>query len=109
MREVLSNEEALAARVYQFPTSAIKVSGRKINYYDFLTTTENADCRRAVERIGSRVDLDEISALIDDTPYISELQKEFYRRYVTARFERILQPSMELAQRQTGPTMQQSF
>lgn len=44
MREVLSNEEALAARVYQFPTSAIKVSGQKINYYDFLTTTEDADC-----------------------------------------------------------------
>lgn len=109
MREVLSNEKALAARVYQFPTSAIKVSGRKINYYDFLTTTENADCRRAVERIGSRVDLDKICALIDNTPYISELQKEFYRRYVAARFERILQPSMELAQRRTGPTMQQSF
>ena len=109
MREVLSDEKALAARVYQFPTSAIKVSGRKINYYDFLTTTENADCRRAVERIGSRVDLDKIGALIDNTPYISELQKEFYRRYVAARFERILQPSMELAQRRTGPTMQQSF
>lgn len=109
MREVLSDEKALAARVYQFPTSVIKVSGRKINYYDFLTTTENADCRRAVERIGSRVDLDKIGALIDNTPYISELQKEFYRRYVAARFERILQPSMELAQRRTGPTMQQSF
>ena len=109
MREVLSDEKALAARVYQFPTSAIKVSGRKINYYDFLTTTENADCRRAVERIGSRVDLDKIGALIDNTPYISELQKEFNRRYVAARFERILQPSMELAQRRTGPTMQQSF
>lgn len=31
--------------------------------------------RRAVERIGSRVDLDEIGELIDDIPYISELQK----------------------------------
>lgn len=109
MKEVLSNENALAARVYQFPTSAIKLSGRKINYYDFLTTTENADCRRAVERIGARIDLNQVSGLIESTPYISELQKIFYQRYVAARFERILQPAMELAQRRSGPAMQQSF
>lgn len=36
MNEVLTNEDALHARIYQYPTSAIKQSDRKINYRDFL-------------------------------------------------------------------------
>ena len=35
MKKVLANEAELHARVFQFPTSAIKLKGRKINYYDF--------------------------------------------------------------------------
>lgn len=109
MREVLSNEDALAARVYQFPTSAIKQAGRKINYYDFLTATDDADCHNAIERIVSRIDLDEIGVLIADTPHLSELQKDFYLQYITARFDRILQPAMEMVVKHQGPTMKQSF
>lgn len=37
MQAVLTNEAELHARVFQFPTSAIKLNGRKINYYDFIT------------------------------------------------------------------------
>lgn len=106
MREVLSCEDALAARVYQFPTSAIKQGGRKINYYDFLGTTDNMDCREAVKRIVPRIDMEQIGAFIADTPYIPDLQKEFYQRYLTARFERILQPAMEMAMERKGPTTQ---
>ena len=36
MEQVLVNEDRMNARIYQFPTSAIKLNGRKINYYDFL-------------------------------------------------------------------------
>ena len=96
MREVLTNENELNARVFRFPTSAIKQNGRKINYYDFLTKNENADCDAALKRIYGKMDMEKIRAFIDDVPYISDLQKRFYNRYITARFDMILQPAYEI-------------
>ena len=40
--------------------------------------------------------MEEISAFIDDVPYITELQKAFYKRYINARYELILQPALEM-------------
>lgn len=92
MQQVLTDETALHARVYQFPTSAIKQNGRKINYYDFLMAAENQDCSKAIKRIVPNIRLNKISAFIDKVPYISDLQKDFYKRYISARYELILYP-----------------
>ncbi len=97
MREVLTNEDALNARVFQFPTSAIKENGRKINYYDFLMSAEHKDCSEALERIVPRIDLHRISDFIETVPYLTDLQREFYRAYITARYEKILKPAFEMA------------
>ena len=96
MRDILADENLMNARIFQFPTSAIKQNGRKINYYDFLTAGEYDECNAAVERIVPRINMQEISDVINDTPYISELQKEFYRRYIEARFDLILQPAFDM-------------
>lgn len=91
MENVLNNADDLNARVYQFPTSAIKENNRKINYFDFLTNCSDDNCIEAVKRITERINLDDINAFIDDVPYISELQKEFYKKYISARYEKILE------------------
>ncbi len=90
MRSVLENEDELNARVYQFPTSALKINNRKINYYDFISSGENDACTSALKRILPRIDIKKIYELIDNTPYITDLQKEFYKKYITARYEKIL-------------------
>ena len=90
MNSVLTNEDELNARIYQFPTSALKINNRKINYYDFISSRENADCVAALERILPRIDMDKLYDLIENTPYITELQKEFYKKYIEARYEKIL-------------------
>lgn len=97
MNDILTDENALNARIYQFPTSALRQNRKKINYYDFLRTTENTDCRKAVKRVVPRVNLAEIDAFIDDVPYITVLQKAFYKCYIEARYEQILQPALEIA------------
>ena len=97
MASVLENEDMLNARVYQFPTSAIKLGSRKINYYDFLTSQSDADCQDALRRICPNVDMAQINSFIDSVPYITDLQKRFYKKYISARYELILQPSLELA------------
>ena len=96
MQEVLLNEDAMNARVFQFPTSAIKQHDRKINYYDFLTKAEYIDCNAALKRTYDRVDMAEFREFINDVPYISDKHKEFYTRYITARFEMILHHAYEI-------------
>ncbi len=90
MKEVLTNKDALNARVYQFPTSAIKISDKKINYYDFIKSKNNDACNKALARILPRIDLVSINNFIDSVDYLSDLQKEFYKAYIKARYEIIL-------------------
>lgn len=96
MQEVLAHQEAMHARVFQFPTSAIKLHDRKINYYDFLTKTEDQNCSAAVKRIHDRIDLDQINAFLDGIPFLSDLQRSFYKAYISTRYELIIQPAMEM-------------
>ena len=95
MKKVLENETELESRIYRFPTSALKINNVKINYYEFLMNTDNADCKDAVERIVPRIDIDEIKEFIDTVPYITDMQKEFYKTYITARYEKIIAPVYE--------------
>lgn len=90
MQSVLENENELNARVYQFPTSALKINNRKINYYNFISSGENTDCVAALERILTRIDMVKIYNLIDTTEYITDLQRKFYKKYIIARYEKIL-------------------
>ncbi len=90
MKEVLSNRDALNARVYQYPTSAIKVNDKKINYYDFIRSRENEDCNKALERILPKINKIQINEFIDSIEYLSDLQKEFYKTYIKARYQIIL-------------------
>ena len=97
MQRVLKDEDELNSRVYQFPTSAIKQNGRKINYYDFLMEAENSECNKAIVRIAPKIKINQINDFIDKVPYISELKKEFYKKYIGARYEKIILPAYELA------------
>lgn len=96
MRKVLSVEPELHARIYQFPTSAIKQNGRKINYYDFLNSGKNEDCNEALARIVPRINMEKLVHFIDQVEGITELQKKFYEHYISARFDLIIRPAYEM-------------
>ena len=95
MRKVLEREEERNARIFQFPTSALKRNGRKLNYYDFLMGGEESDADKALLRIVPRIDMAQIRAFLDQVQGISDLQKEFYRTYIQARYDLILCPAWE--------------
>lgn len=95
MKAVLTNEDELNARIYQFPTSAVKLNGKKINYHDFITSCEFEECNEAVKRIVPRINMEQIEAFIDGVHELSDLQKSFYKRYLNGRYEKILLPAYE--------------
>ena len=93
MRKVLSSEPDLHARVFQFPTSALKLNDRKINYFDFINKGDDPECASALRRVFPRIDLSCISAFIDQVEPLSDLQREFYKTYIQARYDLILLPA----------------
>lgn len=94
MRKILSDKNELNHRIFDIPLSAVTYNGKKINYFKFLSGCEFADCNKALKRISSRIDMNKIYEIIDTTPTITELQKEFYKTMLTARKERIIDFSL---------------
>jgi len=45
-----------------------------------------------------RIDMQKISRMIDETPFITELQKDFYKTVLVQRKEKILDASFEKLQ-----------
>ncbi len=108
MKNVISIKEELEARIYHFPNSIIKNDGTKIKYYDFVTSCTDEYFIDAVKRVVPRIDIEEINKFIDGVPYITDLQKDFYKVYIGARYDKVMLPALEHAQSITHeetPTM----
>lgn len=90
MRLVLEDEDELMFRVYEIPTSAILLNGRKIKYHDFLASHAEPECDRALTRICERLDIERIKNIVEEAPLLSELQRKFYMRMLSERKTRIL-------------------
>ena len=95
MKHVLNNAKEIEERLFVFPNSALQQAGKKINYAQFLSTTENMECLKALMVIGDRIDLAKIYSIIDNTPYISEMHKLFYKTMIKERKEKIIDRALE--------------
>ena len=90
IKKVLASKAEMNARVYDMPTSAILINGKRINYHKTITSLEYDGCNDAIKRIVPLIDLQKINALIDSVEQLSELQKEFLRKILKLRKELIL-------------------
>lgn len=94
MINALKKGAELDRRVYSVPLSSIKYGGKKINYFNFISSHENSECDQALARITPKIDMDKISEIIENTPGISDLQKRFYITVLTERKTKILDYSL---------------
>lgn len=95
MQNILNSEEEINARVYTFPLSIIQENGKKISYFKFISSLQNEDCNAALRRVYGRINTEKINAIIEETPIIPQIQKEFYKIMIRERKEKILDYSME--------------
>ena len=89
MRLMLANEDELNARIYTFPGSMLKMGGRKINYRDFIAARSESGLVEALARLLPRIRALDFAALLDETPYVTNLQRTFLATYLAARRDRI--------------------
>lgn len=71
--------------MFEIPTSAVLVDGKKVKYFDFISPLQNEDCNRALERRTPRIDMGAIERLIHSTPFLSDLQQRFYLTMMKGR------------------------
>ncbi len=100
MKSVLENESEIDRRIFVFPTSAVEEDGKKLSYFEFISSLKNSGCNDALKRIYDRIDMKKINRLVEETPFITPVQKEFYQIMLRERKEKILDYSMELLLKQ---------
>lgn len=95
MKRTLEDPAELELRIFERPLSGIKENGQKIQYFKFISSLKNPDCNKALKRIVPRINMNQIYGLIETTPFLSVLQRNFYRTMLRARKERILDFSLQ--------------
>ena len=61
MEAVLSDPGERNHRIYNIPLSTIMQEGKKIKYFDYISSMQNEDCNRALKRIVPRIALSRLS------------------------------------------------
>jgi hypothetical protein len=95
MRAVLDDPAERELRIFERPQSAIRQKGQKLNYFEFISSLKQPDCNAALKRITPRIQPQDLRALVESTPFLTDLQREFYTTMLLARKERILDVSLQ--------------
>lgn len=107
MKKVLDSDDEINQRIYVFPASSIEEDGKKISYFDFISSLKEPECNKALKRISKRIDMDKINELIDEISNLLPIQKDFYKVMITERKRKILDYSMDLLMKQEKEMAQQ--
>ena len=94
MEAVLAKPGERKVRIYEIPTSAILQNGKKLKYFDFISSLQNEGCNQALKRIVPRIDMARLRQIVEDTPFISDLQRRFYLAMLSERKRLILDFSL---------------
>ncbi len=95
MQEIIESEDETNKRVFEFPTSQVKLNGKKSSYFDVINSLKFDECNDALRYVMSKLDMSKVEELIDETPLISDIQKRFYKHMINARYNKILLNSFE--------------
>lgn len=96
---IMESKEETEKRIFQFPTSQIKLNGKKSSYYEVVNSLAFTECNAALAKIYQKIDLEVLFGIVDETPYITEVRKAFYKHMLEERYEKILKASYEKMER----------
>ena len=96
LAEIMRSEEEIDKRIYAFPTSHIKLNGRKSSYFEVINSLQFEECNKALKRIVPKIELDTICKLVDSIENISHMRKEFYKTMYEQRYAKILKTAYDM-------------
>lgn len=89
MKACLQNETKMQDCVKN-TSSAIKDSGARIKYFEFITSLKNEECNNAIMRMYNKINLKKIFEVIDEIDVISDIRKQFYKTVIERKYKDIL-------------------
>ena len=90
------SQEETEKRIFTFPTSQIKLKGKKSSYYDVIHSLEFEECNKALADVYDRISMEKINSFIDnDVMFVTDLQKDFYKHMIKSRYEKIIKASYD--------------
>ena len=98
MMEIMNSEEETEKRIYKFPTSQVKLNGKKSSYFEVINSLQFEECNQALRYVMIQLELSKVEQLLDETPLITDIQRTFYKHMIAARYEKILVASFEKLQ-----------
>lgn len=88
--EVLSSPDEMLKRVHGFPTSQVRLNGKKSSYDKVIGSLAFDECNDALRYVMEVLSMERVFALVEEAPGIGDVRKEFYRQILALRYERIL-------------------
>lgn len=96
--EDMNSKEETEKRIYKFPTSQVKLNGKKSSYFEVINSLQFEECNQALRYVMIQFDMSKVEQLLDETPLISDIQRAFYKHMIAARYEKILVASFKKLQ-----------
>lgn len=97
MARIMSDPQELKARALMFPTACILVNGKRPTYDKFFSSPEAERCLPAIADFVPKINLDDIFDVIERTPGISDVKREYLCKTVGSRYSSILLPAYDRA------------
>lgn len=85
---IINNDYEMIKRCIVFPSPVLCVTREKVGkvgYYDILSSNYDTNCTRALLKIAPKISLESINSIIDETPMITDLRKQFYKNILALR------------------------
>lgn len=93
MQSLLNEKTEIKNEAYN-AKSVYKLNDKRIFYRD-ISKIDNLDFRKALARIGSKINIDKINKIILDTPYLSNVHKEVFMKCIEIRYHDIMKKEIE--------------
>lgn len=93
MLAIINSELETDKRIYKFPTSQVKLNGKKSSYYEVINSLRYKECNEALRYVVDKINIEAIEKLIEETPLVTDVQKRFYKHMINARFNKIIMAS----------------
>ena len=71
----------------------MQLGGKKSSYCEVINSLQFPECNEAVVKICERYSQAKIDELIDETLFLTDTHKAFYKYILRQRFEKILLPA----------------
>lgn len=100
IERIWDNDFEMLRRCYVFPSPVLYITEEKtgkVGYYDILASGYDEECTKGLLRVAPKIDERAIDAVIDETPLLTGIRRDFYKRYLRLRKHMIIDKAYHLA------------